>query len=128
MRTKKHQNLKDETALNHHFRDSIAGVRVQIAELQDVNRNALTYNVPNEILSAIFEAGLSQTLHSPVRLKNINGLFHGEREAPLFEILVSAVSRRWRSVVWCDFSTFIIRDRGRVFQSRVLYSAVWCLV
>jgi hypothetical protein len=41
--------------------DSISGVRVHIAELRSVNRGAGTYNLPSEILSAIFEAGITGT-------------------------------------------------------------------
>jgi hypothetical protein len=43
------------------IKDSISGVRVHIAELRSVNRGAGTYNLPSEILSAIFEAGITET-------------------------------------------------------------------
>ena len=41
---------------------------------------------------------------------------------------VSRCAGHTHVIIWCDFSTFIIRDRGRVFQSRVSYSVVWCSV
>jgi len=41
--------------------DSPSGVRIHIAELGSVNRGAGTYNLPSEILSAIFEAGITET-------------------------------------------------------------------
>lgn len=64
--------------------DSIAHVHMRMAEVQDINRNAITYNLPNETLSAIFEAGLSLTYDSKQHIP--------------FEILVSTVSRRWRHI------------------------------
>jgi F-box-like len=66
--------------------DALACVNVRITEIQDVNRNTYTSNLPNEILSAVFEAGLCLPPTSKY-----------PPEKP-FEILVSHVSRRWRSV------------------------------
>jgi hypothetical protein len=81
--------------------DALACVNVRITEIQDVNRDTCTSNLPNEILSAVFEAGLclSPTSQYPP-------------EKP-FEILVSHVSRRWRSValqthrLWTEVSANI---------------------
>jgi hypothetical protein len=81
--------------------DALACVNVRIAEIQDVNRNTCTSNLPSEILSAIFEAGLSLPPTSQY-----------PPEQP-FEILVSHVSRHWRSValqtnrLWTEVSTNI---------------------
>ena len=78
---------------------SLADVRVHIAEMQGVNRNAITYNLPIETLSAIFEIGLCE---SPflATVPTRSGWFE-DKWSPLptpFEIVVSSVSRRWRNV------------------------------
>src|ERR1700683_1269868 len=78
---------------------SLADVHVHITEMQGVNRNAITYNLPIETLSTIFEMGLSESpflATKPVR----GGLFE-DKWSPLptpFEIVVSLVSRRWRNI------------------------------
>jgi hypothetical protein len=78
----------------HAMEDTLSGVRVHIAELRSVNRGAGTYNLPSEILSAIFEAGLTETGERDHR-----SWFDGsEQPTTQFEILVSSVSRRWRNV------------------------------
>ena len=41
--------------------DSLSEVRVHIAELRSVSRGAGTYNLPSEILCAIFKAGITET-------------------------------------------------------------------
>jgi hypothetical protein len=75
---------------------SLAGVRVRIAEMREINRNAVTYNLPSEILSAIFEAGESET---PDASRRLSMSIYDERKPPRpFELLVSTVSRRWRTV------------------------------
>jgi hypothetical protein len=74
---------------------SLAGVRVHIAELQ--NMKAATYNLPSETLSAIFEAGLDEASHPTSRAQAFLECSHDPLPIP-FEMLVSAVSRRWRNV------------------------------
>ncbi|KIM83153.1 hypothetical protein PILCRDRAFT_819935 [Piloderma croceum F 1598] len=78
---------------------SLADIRVHIAEMQGVNRSAITYNLPIETLSAIFEIGLSD---SPfLATKPARGGYFEDKWSPLptpFEIVVSSVSRRWRNV------------------------------
>lgn len=78
---------------------SLADVRIRIAEMQCVNRNAVTYNLPNELLSSIFEIGLSW---SPfLSTKPTRGGLIEDKWSSLptpFEIVVSSVSRRWRNV------------------------------
>jgi hypothetical protein len=70
---------------------SLATVRIHIAEIRNINRNSLTYNLPNEILSMIFEAGRSRTLYPASR--------DGRSKAGIpFELAVSSVSHRWRNV------------------------------
>jgi hypothetical protein len=78
---------------------SLADVRVHIAEMQGINRNAITYNLPVETLSAIFEIGLSESPFLPAKPKK--GGYFEDKWTPLptpFEIVVSSVSRRWRNV------------------------------
>jgi hypothetical protein len=70
--------------------DSLSRVHVRIAEVRDLNRSARTYNIPDEVLSAIFEAG-----DRP--LARASSLWKKGSHIP-FEILVSSVSRRWRNV------------------------------
>jgi hypothetical protein len=78
---------------------SLADVRVHMAEMDGVNRNAITYNLPVETLSTIFEIGLSD---SPfLATKSKRNFYTDDRWSPLptpFEIVVSSVSRRWRNV------------------------------
>jgi hypothetical protein len=78
---------------------SLADVRVHIAEMEGINRNAITYNLPVETLSTIFEIGLSD---SPfLATKSKRHFYMEDRWSPLptpFEIVVSSVSRRWRNV------------------------------
>jgi F-box-like len=64
---------------------NLAAIRVRISDTENINSNAGTSNLPKEILSNIFEAGL----HAQLAL--------GHLDLP-FEILVSHVSRRWRAV------------------------------
>ena len=95
-----HKNLlAQEAALSSQqqaLEHSPAGVRVHIAEVQNVK--AATYNLPSEILSAIFNsAALDETLF-PMPCAEVF-LECSEQPLPiLFELLVSAVSRRWRNV------------------------------
>ena len=77
--------------------DVLSGVRVRIADLRSVNRGAGTYNLPSEILSAIFEAGLPEKPKTRARGRVSWFGLSGERTTP-FELLVSSVSRRWRNV------------------------------
>jgi hypothetical protein len=88
----------EQQALEH----SLAGVGARIAEMR--NMNAVTYNLPSETLSAIFEAGLSET--TP-RGRAFLERFRQPLPIP-FEMVISAVSRRWRNValqtprLWTD--------------------------
>jgi hypothetical protein len=81
------------------LKSSLADARVRIADMRGVNRNAVTYNLPNELLSSIFEIGLSR---SPfLSTKPTRGGLFEDKWSPLptpFEIVVSSVSRRWRNV------------------------------
>ena len=72
--------------------ESLACIRIRMAEKRNINRNAITYNLPTEILSAIFEAKncLSKTSYPQSQPP-----CHAETP---FEILISSVSRRWRNV------------------------------
>src|ERR1700691_3439414 len=77
---------------------SLADVRVHIAEMRGVNRNAITYNLPVETLSTIFEMKSESPFVAP---KPTRGVFFEDTWSPLptpFEIVVSSVSRRWRNV------------------------------
>jgi hypothetical protein len=81
------------------LQSSLADVRVHIADMQGVNRNAITYNLPAETLSAIFDIGLSESPFLPA--KHTRGGYFEDKWTPLptpFEIVVSSVSRRWRNV------------------------------
>jgi hypothetical protein len=80
-----------QQALDH----SIASVRARIAGMR--NMNTAIYNFPNETLSAIFEAGLSETSSSTPRATAFLELSKQPLPIP-FEMLVSAISRRWRNV------------------------------
>ena len=88
----------------------VAGVRVQIAELRSVNRGAGTYNLPSEILSAIFEAGITETPKTEER-DRLSWFDSSEQRTTQFELLVSSVSRRWRNValqtprLWTDLTS-----------------------
>ena len=80
---------------------SLADVRVQMADMQGANRNAITYNLPVETLTTIFEIGHFEPLS--LVTKPTRG-FVGGNWSPLpplpppFEIVVSSVSRRWRNI------------------------------
>ncbi|KIM82120.1 hypothetical protein PILCRDRAFT_485645 [Piloderma croceum F 1598] len=77
--------------------DTLSGVHVHVAELRSVNRGAGTYNLPSEILSAIFEAGLTEMLKTGER--DLVPWFDQSKERTTrFELLVSSVSRRWRNI------------------------------
>ncbi|KIM79833.1 hypothetical protein PILCRDRAFT_10010 [Piloderma croceum F 1598] len=99
-------------------------IRVCIAEIRDVNRDAITSNLPDETLAAIFEAGLALTKQPYVVSWNPPYI---ERNKP-FEILVSSVSRRWRNValqtprLWTDIrinvSKFTAGDMLDLYLSR----------
>ena len=77
---------------------SLADVRVQMTDMQGANRNAITYNLPVETLTTIFEIGHFEPLSfvtKPTRR------FVEDNWSPLpppFEIVVSSVSRRWRNI------------------------------
>jgi hypothetical protein len=77
--------------------DTLSGVRVHIAELRSVNKGAGTYNLPSETLSAIFEAGLTETPETRER-NLVPWDDQSEQRTIRFELLVSSVSRRWRNV------------------------------
>jgi hypothetical protein len=104
--------------------DSLAHIRVCIAEIRDVNRDAITSSLPNETLAAIFEAGLALTKQPYVVSWNPRS---PQRSKP-FEILVSSVSRRWRNValqtpqLWTDLrinvSKFTAGDMLDLYLSR----------
>jgi F-box-like len=87
----------------------LAGIRIRIAEKRDINRNAITYNLPNELLSAIFEIGRSET-SCPLSVLRFD-------QKP-FEILISSVSRRWRNValhtpqLWTDIKINVSKSAG----------------
>ena len=73
-------------------------VRVQMADMQGANRNAITYNLPVETLTTIFEIGHFET--PPLVTKPTRRLY-GDSWSALptpFEIVVSSVSRRWRNI------------------------------
>ena len=82
--------------------DSLSGVRVHIAELRSVNKGAGTYYLPSEILSAIFEAGITKTPETREKGSLL------EKRTTRLELLVSSVSCRWRNValqtprLWTD--------------------------
>lgn len=76
--------------------DSLSEVRVRIAEVRNHNRNAGTYNLPTETLSAIFEAEDRRLDHIPSQHTLLHQREGGPR-VPL-EIILSSVSRRWRNV------------------------------
>lgn len=84
------------------MQDPLSTVRVHVAGIRDLNRDARTYNLPNETLSAIFEAGLIENpfLEDMIRIPRMCTFEYRAwgSESPPFEILVSSVSRRWRSV------------------------------
>jgi hypothetical protein len=93
--------LARERELSSHIvemQDSLSTVRVRIAEILNLNRTAGTYNLPNETLSAIFEAGLFETPSPSKDVRQNWYLLEDESLGPPFEILVSSVSRRWRNV------------------------------
>ena len=104
--------------------NSLAHIRVCIAEIRDVNRDAITSSLPNETLAAIFEAGLALT-KKPYFVS-----WHAQRpeRSKPFEILVSSVSRRWRNValrtpqLWTDLrinvSKFTAGDMLDLYLSR----------
>ena len=58
-------------------RTALAAARVHFAEYKNINRDAVTYALPNELLTAIFEAG--STDHPQI-------------------VTISHVSRRWREI------------------------------
>ena len=72
--------------------DSLARIRICIAEVRNVNQNAGTYSLPSETISAIFEAGRSAV----VTPRNAWG--SGTEVQLPFPMLVSSVSRRWRNI------------------------------
>ena len=104
--------------------NSLAHIRICIAEIRDVNRDAIASNLPNETLAAIFEAGLALTKQPYVVSWNPR---MPQRSKP-FEILVSSVSRRWRNValqtpqLWTDLrinvSKFTAGDMLDLYLSR----------
>jgi hypothetical protein len=94
-------------------------VRVHIAELRNINRGAGTYNLPSEILSAIFEAGITETPETMDRWL--------DQQTMRFELLVSSVSRRWRNValqtplLWTDLTINVMQlthDLYNLYLSR----------
>jgi hypothetical protein len=78
------------------LKSSLADACVHIVDMKGVNWNAITYNLPNEPLSSIFEVGLSQ---SPfLSTKPMRGGLFEDKWLPLptpFEIVVSSVLCRW---------------------------------
>jgi F-box-like len=90
-----------QQALEH----SLTAVRLRIAQMR--NMHAATYNLLNETLCAIFEAGRSNTSCPTPREEAF--LDRSTQPLPIpFEIIVSAVSRRWRNMalqtprLWTD--------------------------
>src|ERR1700733_9249436 len=85
--------------------ESLARIHIRMAEIRNINRNAITYNLPIETLSAIFETSYSQPVSR----------FDSKPQMP-FEVLVSSVSRRWRSValrtpqLWTDLQLDVSRS------------------
>ena len=73
---------------------SLTCICVRMAEIRNVNWNAIMTNLPGETLSPIFEAGLAQT-QTPYVVSQ-NGRWR-KQERP-FEILVSSVSRQWQNI------------------------------
>ncbi|KAF8499382.1 hypothetical protein JB92DRAFT_2981994 [Gautieria morchelliformis] len=71
---------------------ALAAIHVRISETENINWNARTSNLPSEILSIIFEAGL----HAQLTL--LKKQWPQQCDQWPFEIVVSHVSRRWRNV------------------------------
>jgi len=115
-----------QVALEH----ALLGVRVRIAEMR--NMSARTYNLPSETLSTIFEAGLSETSYPTPRAMAF--LDRSQQPLPIpFEMLVSAVSRRWRIValqtprLWTDlYINFAQPMQG--LHDLYLYRSKMCLL
>ena len=119
------ENAKAQLLLQlDELNDSLAHIRVCMAETRDVNRDAITSNLPDEMLAAIFKAGLAMSEQTYVVSWNPQCL---ERNTP-FEILVSSISRRWRNValqtpqLWADLrinvSKFTAGDMLDLYLSR----------
>jgi hypothetical protein len=111
-----------QQALEH----SLAGVRVRIAEIW--NMNAATYNLPSETLSAIFEAGLTETSYPSPHAR----AFLEPLPIP-FELLISAVSRRWQNValqtprLWTDLYINFAQPT-HALNDLYLYRSKMCLL
>jgi hypothetical protein len=65
-------------------RIALAAARVHVAEYKNINRDTVTYALPNELLAAIFEAGSTDR---PVLPQIVE-----------FPIKISHVSRHWREI------------------------------
>ena len=115
-----------QQALEHSF----ATVRVRIGEIQ--NMNTAIYNFPSETLSAIFEACLPETSSPSPRA----AAFLERSKEPLpvpVEMVVSAVSRRWRNValqtpqLWTNICINLAQPM-QVFHDLYLHRSKMCLL
>jgi hypothetical protein len=83
--------LADEAQLMlqmQELKELLSCIHIRMAKMRNVNRNAITYGLSHETLSAIFEAGLSQTSYPPP-----HSWLDSKAQIP-FQILISSVSRR----------------------------------
>ena len=115
-----------QQALEH----PLAGAGACIAEMR--NMNAVTYNLPSETLSDIFEAGLSETSYPTPRGRAFLERFRQPLPVP-FEIVISAVSRRWRNValqtprLWTDIYINFAQPTQALYDL-YLYRSKTCLL
>ena len=71
---------------------SLARIHIRMAEIRDINRDTPTNALPDEMLAAIFEAGVTLTSYFSHQWP-----VFWSKEKPI-EILISSVCRRWRNV------------------------------
>jgi hypothetical protein len=124
------QNTKAKLSLQmQELDDLLPKVRVCIAEARDVNRHAVTYNIPNETLSAIFEAGLSDLVDPPITALP----FEPSPTIP-FEFHVSAISRRWRNIalstprLWTRLHINVLKSTEDDLIDLYLFRSKTCLL
>jgi F-box-like len=67
-------------------RTALAAARVHVADYKNINRDTVTYALPNELLAAIFEAGSTDRPVFP------------QIQVVEFPITISHVSRHWREI------------------------------
>ena len=124
------QNTKAKLLLQmQELDDLLPKVRVRVAEIRNVNRHAVTYNIPNETLSAIFEAGLSDLVDRPITSLPVE-------PSPTipFEFQVSAISRRWRNValstprLWTRLHINVLKSTEDDLIDLYLFRSKTCLL